>query len=178
MADSCSLTRDCLSACAPKQQLLPECVHTKLHVNPHELENTSACTPGRADAPATGAHTCTHTHTPFISPSSRSPVPSVEQRPILSFPPWQHEQDVPITCVLTPPPLGQAPRSIWKHLPDVNSEWGPESKRCKRLRRGRWICIHSEGMIVTPYAVSLCREKTLLLSPFCFPHEPFISPSF
>lgn len=76
------------------------------------------------------------------------------------------------------PPLGQAPRSIWKHLPDINSEWGPESKRCKRLRWGRWICIHSEGMIVTSYALSLCREKTLLLSPFCFPREPFISPSF
>lgn len=45
------------------QQLLPECVHTKLHVNPHQLENTSARTPGRADAPTTGTHTHAPTHT-------------------------------------------------------------------------------------------------------------------
>ena len=73
--------------------------------------------------------------TELTSPSSGSPVPAVERRPIPTFP-WQHERSVtvPITSVLTVLRLGRDPLRIWKHLPDVNSEWGPKSKRYKRPR--------------------------------------------
>lgn len=114
---------------------------TEIHT---DLKNTQQAQ--RAGSCRCTHHRRTHAHTtPFISPSSQSPVPSVEQRPILSFPPDAVSRMCLLPMCWLLPHRGRAPRSIWKHLPDVNSEWVPGSKRCKRLRRRRRICIRFGG---------------------------------
>lgn len=61
----------------------PTCTHTVAHKHTQAWKHMrTRCI--HADVPTTSAYT--RAHIAFISPSSGSPVPSVEQRPILSFP--------------------------------------------------------------------------------------------